>query len=110
MANSGMQADVKKAKTTSLDEVKEKKKVAAQKAQAADPTLNQSEFTAKQVAREKEDGFEIIKKDVEPVAVKKATKKASSSPAGPSQKQQLDKKIGNFFRKACKKVKSSRRD
>jgi hypothetical protein len=90
-ATSGMHADARISKITTLDEFRVSKK---EKAEKKEPTKGgPKEFTTTQIAMDKEQGFTVVKKE-EP-------RKKSASPAAavsPSAKDSLDKKLANFFR------------
>lgn len=100
-ATSGMHSDKRDAKIITLDEYKSTRK---EKKEAREKVSGpvQTEFSPKQVEQDKEQGFSIIKREV--------SKKKPTSPVEPtvSQKEVLDKKLGQFFRANAKKGKSKR--
>lgn len=104
LARGGMDADKKKATATTLDDVKEarRKKAAAKESSSA---AKQTAFSDKQILLEKEEGFQVIA----PKVAERAAK--TPSPTGGKQelspKQQLDRKLGSFFKNNAKKGKRS---
>mmetsp|Transcript_65185 Transcript_65185/g.75790 ORF Transcript_65185/g.75790 Transcript_65185/m.75790 type:complete len:199 (+) Transcript_65185:34-630(+) len=98
-ATSGMHSDRRDAKVITLDEYRTtKKEKKEQREKVSGPV--QTEFTAKQVASDKEQGFSVVKREA-------PAKKKVVSPVDTelSAKEQLDRKLGQFFRASEKKGK-----
>ena len=89
-ATTGMHADSRISKITTLDEYKNTKKENAEKKNPQ--VAGAKAFSPTQIAVDREQGFTVVKKE-EP-------RKKSASPvaAAPSSKDNLDKKLANFFR------------
>lgn len=116
IANSGLNADSKKAEALTLDEIKERKRAKAAKknADSTGGAAAQAAFTAKQAAAAKEEGFQIV---VTPKEAAAAARPKSASPKVDangrevlSRKEELDRKLGSFFRNNAKKGKRAEQD
>lgn len=104
LATSGMHADKRKATITTLDEYRSNKKDKQEARKTASGPV-QTAFSPKQVEQDKEQGFAVVKR-VE-------VKKRETSPAeveAISQKEALDRKLGQFFRASAKKGKGGKKD
>lgn len=97
-ATSGMHSDRRDAKVITLDEYRTSKKEKKELREKVSGPV-QTEFSPKQVAADKEQGFAVVKRE--------APKKKAVSPVEPeiSAKEQLDRKLGQFFRASEKKGK-----
>jgi hypothetical protein len=105
LATSGMHADKRKATITTLDEYRTSKKDKQEARKSASGPVA-TVFSAKQVEQDKEQGFAVVKRQ-------EAPKKREASPADVeaiSQKEALDRKLGQFFRASAKKGKGGKKD
>jgi hypothetical protein len=100
LATSGMHSDKRDAKITTLDEYRSNKKEKLEQRKTTGPV--QTAFTSKQVEMDKEQGFSVVKRE----APKKKQEVVNEEVI--SQKEALDRKLGQFFRAAGKKGKDKK--
>lgn len=102
LATTGMHTDKRNAKVTTLDEYRSSKKEKLdQREKGTGPV--QTTFSPKQVEMDKEQGFSIVKRE----APKKKEVAAASADVI-TQKEALDRKLGQFFRASGKKSKGKK--